>query len=278
MPVLTEFVEGEETDPTYDPEEEEEEVPEGKGKGKAKVKEEKGVESLRWTKMFGGNRCGGCRGSTEDCEVSIATIERWEKEAAQGKEFNRAPALTGCRECKRKKMTCTLPRMVELRKAAEAVRLEEKKSVEGSDSKRKREEDAEDAPPWKRLRMRKVTEGYAGPEVLEWLVPLLAKFGRQLEQSARHQKQSVDVLERIAEAVGNATYAPESEEESEGGGSVVTEGELMALWEESKDERKRRTRRSMSWKTEEETEDEAEDDREDDGEDDGEDGEEAMEV
>jgi len=88
VPVPTEFVEGEETDPTYDPEEEEEEVPEGKGKGKAKVKEEKGVESLRWTKMFRGNRCGGCRGSTEDCEVSIATIERWEKEAAQGKEFN----------------------------------------------------------------------------------------------------------------------------------------------------------------------------------------------
>ena len=87
VPVPTEFVEGEETDPTYDPEEEEE-VPEGKGKGKAKVKDEKGVESLRWMKMFGGNRCGGCRGSTENCEVSLAAIERWEKEAAQGKEFN----------------------------------------------------------------------------------------------------------------------------------------------------------------------------------------------
>jgi len=175
-------------------------------------------------------------------------------------------------------MTCTLLRTAELRKAAEAVRLEEKKSVEGSDSKRKREEDVEDAPPQKRSKTRKIVEGYAGPEVPEWLVPLLAKFGRQLERSARHQKQSADALEHIAEAVGDATYVLESEEESEGGGSVVTEGELMSLWEESRDEQKRRTGRSMSRKTEEETEDEAEDNREDNGEDDGEDGEEAMEV
>ena len=151
VPVSTELVKEEETDPTYDPEEKEEEVMEGKGKGKAKVKEkakvkdnEKGVESLRWTKMFRGNRCGGCQGSTEDCEVSLTTIERWKKEAAKGKEFNKAPPLMGCQECKWKKVMCMLLRTVELRKAVEAVRLEEKKSVEGSDSKRKREEDADE--------------------------------------------------------------------------------------------------------------------------------------
>ena len=76
VPVLTEIIEGEETDSTYDLEEEEE-VLEGKGKGKAKVKdEEKKVESLRWMKMFRGNQCGGCWGSTEDCEVSLTASGR----------------------------------------------------------------------------------------------------------------------------------------------------------------------------------------------------------
>ena len=64
-------------------------------------------------------------------------------------------------------MTCTLPRTAKLQKAV--MRLEEKKSVEGSYSKRKREKDAdntEGVPPWKRLKMRKVAKGYVGLGVL----------------------------------------------------------------------------------------------------------------
>jgi len=60
-----------------------------------------------------------------------------------------------------------------------------------------------------------------------------------LEQSACHQKQSADVLECIAEVMGDTTYVPELK----GGGSVVMEGELVSLWKESKNE----------WKTTEKT-------------------------
>ena len=80
----------------------------GKGKGKARV-------TNRGTELTGKDRCQGCETKNKTCFVDLEAIGKWEEDVAAGKVIGRTPRGVACKECRRLKQGCILPRTQEMR-------------------------------------------------------------------------------------------------------------------------------------------------------------------
>jgi hypothetical protein len=209
---LSEWVEGEEEDPSYTPTDTEAgTVP------KARMRK-KGKEVERWEQMSKEERCVQCAGKAEPCEVNVAAVEKWNADVAAGEVFSKAPAGVGCTVCKRKKHTCYLPRTARLRELivpeTKEGRMKRKRkdadAEEEMDGEGEKDAVEEEARPVKKVRVRRAVESAGEPA---WLGPLLRlgeKIGKQVQRSAV-------AMERIAELLEMAEYLPPADRtESEG--------------------------------------------------------------
>jgi hypothetical protein len=88
------------------------EVPEAKGKQKEEGRTESEGD---WRFFYGEERCSLCLRDEAECLVNMAAIDRWQRDADEGKVFARAPTGISCGRCGAKRKKCELPATAELR-------------------------------------------------------------------------------------------------------------------------------------------------------------------
>lgn len=152
-----------------------------------------------YTVKVGNERCTTCIDKHKVCEVDSQAIASWRAGVAAGKKYSKAPRGVACRVCRFGRYKCNLPETLGLRR-----RLAKKPRV------------AEDLG------------GVGDGSLLEPILHLLTKMGKQIQKGVVEDRRSVAALERIAtllESRWRETDAADEDEVAGNEGALATEKE-----------------------------------------------------